>query len=895
MSSDEEEGRIGFEVTQADEDNEFYGRRRRQTKEEMLYGVFAEDMEDEDGGRGRQRAAPSHRSATRTGPMLFVKSGGGGGGGSADDASAAMDIDSDDDDKAVNDEILRRETETETPHTQPPAPAAPPSAAPPPETVPKQPPKSTFNVSAPPPKPVSDPFTARQAATSDAGPAAPGLHKHGGASGSSSTSTPRYSSFGRKTASAVKGDKTYLEFNKYTKGIGLKLLQKMGWKEGEGIGPAGQGIARPIDAGGPRQRGLGLQEEGERTEQARQDMPTKADIESAKEQEFQEELRQWKVKPDKASRNRKPKYLYKTVEELAAEGLADAAPAPAPAAMKIVDMRGAEARVYSGFDELSRQAAAPGAMPASGPTSGIGCRDLVYNVQMYVDKATTDVQQISSKMRKEKQRREALTAEEGKMALRVRQEEGHMRRLTEILEVVEHCRRRSASTDAHLNLEEVTEVLAKLKRAYPKEYEVYGLARLAGALLLGVVKAEFASWDALSDPHKGTHVVATCRRVLGDDGAGLTDQGQETMSLYETLAWDHLVPHLRTAVMRWEASDPEPAVALLDVWDNLLPEWMVGSILEQTVMPKLRHAVDAWEPAAAATPMHSWLLPWLPLCGRDALAPLFAPIRFKLASALQSHGWHPRDTSAIAMVAPWVDVFTPKETSRFLAKSVTPKLLSVLRNDLTVQPAAQDIEPLKWVLAWTDVYPAAELGTVVDAQLARKWLGALALWLATDSPNFDEVLRWYRGWKKMLGPKLGATAPVQRLLARGADMINRAALVALGLPTPPRLRKRAHDMSRLHQGGPPTKRAKTDQRGDRQSGRTGQAGIASVRDLVNRLADERGVMFVPKGGRTTDDGSELYTLGKLTMYVKQGVVYARRSKAEGYEPVSIDDLMDMAV
>ena len=44
--------------------------------------------------------------------------------------------------------------------------------------------------------------------------------------------------------------------------IGHKLLSKMGWKEGQGVGAAGNGMTAPIQAGGMKgdNRGLGAQE-----------------------------------------------------------------------------------------------------------------------------------------------------------------------------------------------------------------------------------------------------------------------------------------------------------------------------------------------------------------------------------------------------------------------------------------------------------------------------------------------------------------------------------------------------------------------------------------------------------------------------------------------------------
>ncbi len=37
-------------------------------------------------------------------------------------------------------------------------------------------------------------------------------------------------------------------WEKHTKGFGAKMLQKMGWEKGQGIGKAGQGRALPVEA-----------------------------------------------------------------------------------------------------------------------------------------------------------------------------------------------------------------------------------------------------------------------------------------------------------------------------------------------------------------------------------------------------------------------------------------------------------------------------------------------------------------------------------------------------------------------------------------------------------------------------------------------------------------------
>lgn len=147
-------------------------------------------------------------------------------------------------------------------------------------------------------------------------------------------------------------------------------------------------------------------------------------------------------------------------------------------------------------------------------------------------------------------------------------------------------------------------------------------------------------------------------------------------------------------------------------------------------------------------------------------------IRFKLASALTN--WHPSDMSAKAILLPWrPPAFTTAAWDSFMARHIAPKLELVLSDELAINPNVQNLEPWKWVMAWLDLVPMASLITILERSFFPKWHGVLATWL-NSSPNYEEVSKWYIGWKSQFPERLHTHPSVKAKLSQALIMMNRS-------------------------------------------------------------------------------------------------------------------------
>ncbi|XP_060106869.1 tuftelin-interacting protein 11 [Heteronotia binoei] len=699
----------------------------------------------------------------------------------------------------------------------------------------------------------------------------------------------------------VGGTKSFLDFGsweRHTKGIGQKLLQKMGYVPGRGLGKNAQGIINPIEAKQRKGKGAVGAYGSERTSQSLQDFPV-VDSEEEAEEEFQKELSQWRKDP--SGSKKKPKYTYKTVEELKAKGRAGkqlTAPQKDLAQVKVIDMTGREQKVYYSYSQISQKHNIPDDNPQQPLPLGKDAKpqafalpELEHNLQLLIDLTEQEIIQNDRQLQYERDQVVNLTHEIEKMDEVLARQEAEIRNLSKVLETVEECERRmQPGCDNPLTLAECAKVFETLQDKYYEEYRMSDRVDLAAAIVFPLVKDYFKNWDPLKDCTYGTDILGQWKSLLENDQL-LSHGGQDLSSdAFHRLMWETWMPYVRNIAGQWQPRNCIPMVDFLDSWAPIIPVWILENILDQLVFPKLQKEVENWNPLTDTVPIHSWIHPWLPLM-QARLEPLYSPIRNKLASALQK--WHPSDSSAKLILQPWKEVFTPGSWEAFMIKNIVPKL-GLCLNELLINPHQQHMDAFFWVMDWEGMISVSSLVGLLEKHFFPKWLQVLCSWLS-NNPNYEEITKWYLGWKSMFSDQVLAHPSVKEKFNEALDVMNRAVSSSVGGYMQPGARENIAYLTHTErrkdfQYEAMQERREAENMAQRGIGMAAGSVPMNFKDLIQTKAEEHNIVFMPVIGKR-HEGKQLYTFGRIVIYIDRGVVFVQGEKT--WVPTSLQSLIDM--
>ena len=197
--------------------------------------------------------------------------------------------------------------------------------------------------------------------------------------------------------------KGFGEWEKHTRGIGASLLLKMGYQPGQGLGKKGEGRTEIVEAH-LRKKGAGIGAAGpEGGRPKKVDKKTgkmKGDSEDEEEKQFKDKLNQWRTGSAVADKKKNVSYVYKSVEEVLAEGQYRKVDRRGTREeVKVIDMTGREQRVLKGYSAIAGQqrpgeegdSTAPLAALQEKRKANFELPELLHNLDLLVDMCEQDI------------------------------------------------------------------------------------------------------------------------------------------------------------------------------------------------------------------------------------------------------------------------------------------------------------------------------------------------------------------------------------------------------------------------------------------------------------------------------------------------------------------------
>uniref|UniRef100_A0A2K6VEC1 G-patch domain-containing protein n=1 Tax=Onchocerca volvulus TaxID=6282 RepID=A0A2K6VEC1_ONCVO len=680
------------------------------------------------------------------------------------------------------------------------------------------------------------------------------------------------------THSVVDPDK-FADWAKHSKSdVIMKMMRKMGYVPGQGLGANKQGIVEPIQAvlrpGRAAVGAYGRESKGPNFGESAGE--TQKRIESSKDDEKIEEPTRrgnWK----KTGSKKNVKYQYKTIDEVLAEG----GPLKqrlmsANSGVKVIDMTGKEQKVYSGYDAYAAKTRA--VAEARVEHLAFDVPELMHNLNLLINETEETIRQNDRQMRFLRDQTTALENDLVQIQSALWKECQEQKRVEELSDLLE--RFSTKSEEGNVTLNECRELFQKMQTEYFEEYRLFRLEEIAIASVLPLIQHYFLTWNAFDDEQMnyGIALMSEWKRILEIEQHSIFNvtRSLENLSPFERLLWDGWMPVMRKTALRWNPrDDPQSMLHVVEKWLPLLPLWMRENLLEQIIIPRIAAEVDEWNPLTDHIPIHTWLHPWLDVMG-DRLQPIFSPIRQKLAKALKE--WNPTDRSALSMLRPWKGCFASATMSAFLAMNITPKLEKALQEMVYDPTKNHRYDEFYAVLDWIELIGAEGIAAVLVRSFFPKWYETLCIWLESPRVVPQEVVMWYNQWKTRFPVEISSLVIIQEQLKRALIAMKNAQqgvhlTKEIQPPLPP-----PEPASGMYNPAPPRIQPPPPH--------------LSFKDLVELRAREAGILYVPQLNKFRE-GKRVYWFGNVSIYIDRNVIFGFNVETQQWSPIGLDHLLSI--
>ena len=554
-----------------------------------------------------------------------------------------------------------------------------------------------------------------------------------------------------------------------------KMMAKMGYVEGQGLGATGRGRLAPIESQ-LRPQGAGLGTVKEKTKQAKEEEKREAAFrgEVVEESSEEERKRRRKLKEKRKSDGtsamgtpRKAKTKYKTAADMeaAAEGL------EVPnVLMSLIDATGQDTKLLTSTAGLMNSQMM---VPSETESSKIARR------------ARRDLEAFTDEWTALSERKAYFEAQEAHLTLEV-EEDGEggeefrtMKAMVDATEELQRVQLDDNDIDDSYWWETVTAKLESLQKDSTRQSP--SLHEIAVAALHPLFKRAMQKWEPLKPSQESDGGLPYLKRLQHalipqldsstelalQDGTSYSVPQTKSTTHYETMIYSLWLPSMRSAIINdWDVyQNSDTLIDLLKAWKSVLPPFIWANIIDQLVAKRLIDAVAAWKPRNAQKSHrnssrlpHVWLFPWLQYLDQQHTDPksstgLLSEVKRKFKSVLST--WN-LSTPVPVGLEEWRTVLQ-SELASILVRHLLPRLALHLSTNLILDPRDQDLTPVEDVLRWAPFFPLDTMAHLLIAEFFPKWHQTLYVWLTYEGVNYADVKNWYNWWKEeVLGEALSA-------------------------------------------------------------------------------------------------------------------------------------------